>query len=78
MVQNLDNVYAQIESLKTDLADLRNTYKGLSKSYTVALGTLSELTLHSSEAAKRAAKSTEQLSAFRERDGVCCVFDHIS
>jgi hypothetical protein len=60
MVQNLDNVYAQIESLKTDLADLRNTYKGLSKSYTVALGALSELTMHSSEAAKRAAKSTEQ------------------
>jgi len=60
MTQNLDNVYQQIGDLKKDLDDLRNTYKGVSKSYMVALGTLSDLTIHSSEAAKRAAKSTEQ------------------
>ena len=60
MTQNLDNVYALIGNLKTDLEDLRSTYKDISKSYTTALGTLSELTIHSSEAAKRAAKSTEQ------------------
>jgi len=60
MTQNLDNVYQQLSSLKADLDDLRSTYKGVSKSYMVALGTLSELTIHSSEAAKRASKSTEQ------------------
>ena len=60
MTQNLDNVYEQLASLKTDLEDLRNTYKGVSKRYMVALGSLSELTIHSTEAAKRAAKSTEQ------------------
>jgi len=60
MTQNLDNVFEQLASLKADLEDLRSTYKGVSKSYMVALGTLSDLTIHSSEAAKRAAKSTEQ------------------
>lgn len=60
MVQNLDNVYEQLNQLKADFDDLRSTYKGVSQSYMVALGTLSELTIHSSEAAKRAAKSTEQ------------------
>lgn len=60
MNQNLDNVYEQLTSLKADLTDLRNTYKGVSKSYMIALGTLSELTIHTSEAAKRASKSTEQ------------------
>ena len=60
MTQNLDNVYQQLGDLKKDLDDLRSTYKGVSKSYVVALGTLSDLTIHSSEAAKRAAKSTEQ------------------
>lgn len=60
MTQNLEHVYEQLASLKTDLADLRNSYKGVSKSYQVAIGTMSDLTIHSAEAAKRAALSTEQ------------------
>jgi len=52
--------------LKSDLADLRNTYKGVSKSYLTAMSSLTGLTINSSEAAKRAALSTEQsrLAAF--------------
>ena len=60
MTQNLEPVYAQIALLKADLDDLRTTYKGVSESYALALGTLNDLTLHASNAAKRAAKSTEQ------------------
>ncbi|MBU3626329.1 hypothetical protein ICN48_08785 [Polynucleobacter sp. JS-Safj-400b-B2] len=58
--RELEQVYIQIAALKTNLDDLRSTYKGVSRSYAIALNTLNDLTLHSSEAAKRAAKSTEQ------------------
>jgi hypothetical protein len=58
--QNLDQVYAKLKALETDLDDLRSTYSGVNKSYIAALTSLNELTLYSSEAAKRAAKSTEQ------------------
>lgn len=60
MSQNLELVYKKLEAMQADLEDLRATYKGVSQSYLVALTTLNDLTLHSSEAAKRAAKSTEQ------------------
>ena len=60
MTKNLEDVYEQLASLKTDLEDLRNTYKGVSNSYSFALGTLSELTFNSAEAAKRASLFTEQ------------------
>lgn len=60
MKPNLEQVYYELTTIKDDLDDLRSTYKGVSKSYALALKTLNDLTLHSSEAAKRAAKSTEQ------------------
>jgi len=60
MTQSLEHVYARLAEMQVELEELRNTYKGVSESYLVALGTLSELTIHSSEAAKRASKSTEQ------------------
>jgi len=60
MTQSLEHVYKKLEAMQVDLEDLRNTYKGVSKRYLVALNSLNTLTLHSSDAAKRAAKSTEQ------------------
>lgn len=60
MSQSLEHVYKKLEAMQIDLEDLRNTYKGVSKRYMVALNSLNTLTLHSSDAAKRAAKSTEQ------------------
>lgn len=60
MNQSLDHVYKKLEAMQVDLEDLRNTYKGVSKRYAVALQSLNALTIHSSDAAKRAAKSTEQ------------------
>ncbi|MDO8714522.1 MAG: hypothetical protein Q7K13_08615 [Polynucleobacter sp.] len=60
MTQNLEQVYEQLSSLRADLEDLRKTYKGVSKNYLAALSTMSDLTISASEAAKRAAKSTEQ------------------
>lgn len=60
MTQSLEHVYKKLEAMQVDLEDLRSTYKGVSKRYLVALSSLNTLTLHSSDAAKRAAKSTEQ------------------
>lgn len=60
MSQSLEQVYQKLEAMQADLEDLRNTYKGVSQRYLVALKSLNALTLHSSDAAKRAAKSTEQ------------------
>lgn len=60
MTQSLEHVYKKLEAMQVDLEDLRNTYKGVSKRYMVALTSLNTLTIHSSDAAKRAAKSTEQ------------------
>ncbi len=60
LAQGLEEVFAKIKSLEVDLEDLRATYQGVNKSYVAALSKLGELTLHASEAAKRAAKSTEQ------------------
>lgn len=57
MSQSFDHVYKKLEAMQIDLEDLRNTYKGVSKRYMVALSSLNTLTLHSSDAAKRAAKS---------------------
>jgi hypothetical protein len=58
--QTLEEIASVILELRTELAEIRETYKGVSKSYTVALSALSDLTVHSADAAKRAAKSTEQ------------------
>lgn len=44
MTQSLEQVYEQLAALKTDLDDLRATYKGISKNYLVALNTLNDLT----------------------------------
>ena len=60
MAQNLENVYQQISGLKTDLDELRSTYKGISESYSIALSTLNNLTINSTEAAKRASNAAEQ------------------
>lgn len=60
MTQSLEHVYKMLEAMQAELEDLRSTYKGVSKRYMVALSSLNALTLHSSDAAKRAAKSTEQ------------------
>jgi hypothetical protein len=58
--QSLEEISEIILELRTELTQIRETYKGVSKSYVMALSALSDLTIHSSEAAKRAAKSTEQ------------------
>jgi hypothetical protein len=58
--QSLEEISEIILELRSELTQIRETYKGVSKSYVMALSALSDLTIHSSEAAKRAAKSTEQ------------------
>ncbi len=60
MTETLAEISAQVKVLKEELIDLRATFKGVSKNYLVALSSLSDLTIHSAEAAKRAANSTEQ------------------
>lgn len=60
MTQSLEHVYKMLEVMQAELEDLRSTYKGVSKRYTLALSGLNALTRHASDAAKRAAKSTEQ------------------
>jgi hypothetical protein len=60
MNQNLDDVFAKIHSLEKDARDLRSNYSGLNKSYIFTLTNLKELTLHSTEAASRAAYYAEQ------------------
>lgn len=60
MPKNLAEIYSKLEAMQVDLDDLRNNYKGLSKSHVVALKSLKDLTVQSSEAAKRSAKAAEQ------------------
>lgn len=60
MPKNLEELYKKFELMEADMDSLRFKYAGKSKSYAEALVSLKELTLRSSEAAKKAANSTEQ------------------
>ena len=60
MNQNIDLVFAKIQSLEKAVSELRGNYSGLNKTYIFALMNLNELTLYSSEAARRAAQLADQ------------------
>jgi hypothetical protein len=59
MNKNLEEIYLKLEVMQLDLEDLRNAYKGLGRTHVEALKSLKDLTVQSSEAAKRAAKAAE-------------------
>jgi len=69
MTTDLTEIYAKLEAMQIDVDDLRSSYKGLSTTYVEALKSLKDLTIQSSEAAKRSAKAAEhsKLAAYNAK-----------
>ena len=66
---NISKIYSKPEAMQIDIEDLRNSYRGLSKTHVKILKSLKDLTVHSSEGAKRSAKAAEhaKLAAYNAK-----------
>ncbi len=60
MTGEIERVYVRLAELEREIVNLRGGYAIVNQRYTDALASLKELTVHSKEAATRAAKSAER------------------
>ena len=60
MDNELETIHAKLSALEAEVINLRQGYIVVNKRFTEALGSLKVLTIHASEAAKRAAASADR------------------